>query len=183
MSLKVYIGPMFSGKTSKLMEIYNKCIKSNVSVLVINHNYDTRYSDTMLSNHNQEMIPCSWVANLNDMNHSMVTNSNVILINEGQFFGDLYEVVKKWVEIEGKHVVVSGLDGDSNRNKFGQMLDLIPIADKVKKLKSFCVICKYGKKAPFTMRCTDQKEQVLIGSDCYKPVCRNCHIYFNDKQD
>jgi thymidine kinase len=137
----------------------------------------------MLSNHNQEMIPCSWFEKLGDIDITMVTNADVILVNEGQFFEDLYEVVKKWVEIEGKDVVVAGLDGDSNRNKFGQMLDLIPIADKVKKLNSFCMICKYSKKAPFTMRCTDQKEQVLIGSDCYKPVCRLCYCYFDENPD
>ena len=71
-----------------------------------------------------------------------------------------------------------GLDGDSNRKRFGQMLDLIPICDKVTKLRSLCAICKNGNKAPFTLRTTTtSEEQILIGSDdCYKPVCRNCYF-------
>jgi thymidine kinase len=57
------------------------------------------------------------------------------------------------------------------------MLDLIPISDKVTKLRSLCAICKNGTKAPFTLRTTSGNEQILIGSDdCYKPVCRNCYL-------
>lgn len=82
------------------------------------------------------------------------------------------------VEICNKKIYVCGLDGDSNRKRFGQMLDLIPISDKVTKLRSLCAICKNGTKAPFTLRITSGNEQILIGSDdCYKPVCRNCYFY------
>jgi thymidine kinase len=196
MSLHLILGPMFSGKTSKLLEIYEKCVLSNISVLVINHSNDTRYSDDMLSTHNKKMIPCVFANELNDIfNNSgsegddintgyyiisdLITKYDVILINEGQFFCDLYHWVKLIVESFGKKVYVCGLDGDSNRNKFGQMLDLIPICDKVTKLRSLCVICKNGTKAPFTLRTTSiNREQVLIGSeDVYKPVCRKCYCY------
>ena len=195
MSLHLILGPMFSGKTSKLLEIYEKCVLSNISVLVINHSNDTRYSDDMLSTHNKKMIPCVFANKLNDIfndsksefdeRNSSYTASNivsrydVILINEGQFFNDLYDWVKIIVEAFGRKVYVCGLDGDSNRNKFGQMLDLIPICDKVTKLRSLCVICKNGTKAPFTLRTTpSNNQQVLIGSeDVYKPVCRLCYSY------
>ncbi|MEX0595792.1 MAG: hypothetical protein WD512_04760, partial [Candidatus Paceibacterota bacterium] len=96
-------------------------------------------------------------------------------INEGQFFDDLYRWTEWMVEENNKEVYICGLDGDFNRNKFGQILDLIPMCDKVTKLKSLCSICKNGKKALFSLRVTDSKVQVLIGSDCYKPVCRNCY--------
>jgi thymidine kinase len=166
---------MFSGKTSKLLEIYEQCILSNISVLVINHSSDTRYSDSMLSTHNKKMIPCRLVEHLQDIVNA---SENVILINEGQFFDDLYDWVKMMVEQYNKTVYVCGLDGDSNRKRFGQMLDLIPICDKVTKLRSLCAICKNGNKAPFTLRTTTtSEEQILIGSDdCYKPVCRNCYF-------
>jgi thymidine kinase len=175
MSLHVILGPMFSGKTSKLLEIYEQCILSNISVLVINHSSDTRYSDSMLSTHNKKMIPCRLVEHLQDIVNA---SENVILINEGQFFDDLYDWVKMMVEQYNKTVYVCGLDGDSNRKRFGQMLDLIPICDKVTKLRSLCAICKNGNKAPFTLRTTTtSEEQILIGSDdCYKPVCRNCYF-------
>lgn len=177
MSLHVILGPMFSGKTSKLLEIYEQCVLSNISILVINHSSDLRYSDTMLSTHNKKMIPCKLVQHLEDI-PALDVAEDVILINEGQFFDDLYDWVKKLVEHHNKKIYVCGLDGDSNRNRFGQMLDLIPISDKVTKLRSLCSICKNGTKAPFTLRTTtNNNEQILIGSDdCYKPVCRNCYL-------
>jgi thymidine kinase len=146
------------------------------------------------------MIPCIFVNDLNevfnfkryhydkelefDNNYSTIFNDflkipRVILINEGQFFNDLYDWVKDAVDIRGCNVYVCGLDGDSNRNKFGKMLDLIPLCDEVTKLLSRCVICNNGNKAPFTLRTIKNDSQVLIGNeDCYKPVCRECYISF-----
>jgi len=130
------------------------------------------------------MIPCvltSHLYKLSDIESEyskQLYNSHVILINEGQFFDDLYDWVVEMVEYHNKKIYVCGLDGDSNRKKFGQMLDLVPMSDKVTKLKSLCVICKNGTKAPFTLRTTSSDEQILIGSEeTYKPVCRNCYIY------
>ena len=198
--LHLILGPMFSGKTSKLLEIYENCILSNISVLVINHSSDIRYSENMLSTHNKKMIPCTFINRLNNLfdiendnkydsnNENVYNNSvmlaNIILINEGQFFDDLYVWVKTMVEIFDKKIYVSGLDGDSNRKKFGQILDLIPICDKVIKLRSLCVICKNGTKAPFTLRTIKNGSQVLIGSEeSYKPVCRNCYNLNNTYSD
>ena len=65
----------------------------------------------------------------------------MFLINEGQFFENLYETVLNLVEKHNKQVYVCGLDGDFKRNKMGEILDLIPISDKVVKLKSRCSIC------------------------------------------
>lgn len=180
MSLHIILGPMFSGKTSKLLEIYQQCILSNISVLVINHSSDLRYSDTMLSTHNKEMIPCVLTTRLFEINE--FNSYEVILINEGQFFNDLFDWTKQMVEKYNKKVYVCGLDGDSSRNRFGQMLDLIPISDKVTKLRSLCAICKNGTKAPFTLRTTVNHEQILIGNeDSYKPACRMCYLQYNSK--
>jgi thymidine kinase len=103
-----------------------------------------------------------------------VANSEVILINEGQFFPDLIEFVNKLLENE-KKVYVCGLDGDFQRKKFGQMLDLIPLCDKVEKLTSLCSLCKNGTKGIFSMRLTHEKEQTIVGSENYIPVCRSCY--------
>lgn len=191
MSLHVILGPMFSGKTSKLLEIYEQCVLSNINVLVINHSSDLRYSDTMLSTHNRKMIPCTLTNKLNDLyditryeeekwddlRNKDIIDAQVILINEGQFFEDLYDWVYFMMEVLNKKIYVGGLDGDSNRKKFGQMLDLIPICDKVTKLRSLCAICKNGTKAPFTLRTTSDNNQILIGNeDSYKPVCRICYV-------
>jgi thymidine kinase len=70
---------------------------------------------------------------------------------------------------------VSGLDGDFERKKFGQILDLIPLCDKVTKMTSLCSLCKNGTPGLFSMRLTKEKEQMLIGSTNYIPVCRVCY--------
>ena len=187
--LELIIGPMFSGKTSKLLEIYKQCIFCNIPVCIINHSIDTRYSETMLSTHDKLMAPCLRTSELNSLwsldknvfiDHQtykmvqLVKNSKVILINEGQFFPDLYKVVLDMLK-ENKRVYICGLDGDFERKKFGSILDLIPYCDSITKLTSLCSLCKNGTRAIYSMRLTNEKQQTLVGSDNYIPVCRKCY--------
>jgi thymidine kinase len=106
--------------------------------------------------------------------HKSLRNSDVILINEGQFFPDLYEVVLDMLN-NHKKVYICGLDGDFERKKFGAILDLIPLCDKVNKLTSLCSLCRDGTRGIFSMRLTNETEQTLVGSDNYIPVCRSCY--------
>jgi thymidine kinase len=103
-----------------------------------------------------------------------IKNARVILINEGQFFEDLYVNVLQFLK-EKKKIYIAGLDGDFERKKFGQILDLIPLCDKVSKLVSFCSICKNGNVGIFSLRLTKESCQTLVGSDNYIPVCRKCY--------
>jgi thymidine kinase len=106
--LELFIGPMFSGKTSKVLEIYKQCNFCSIPVTIINHSIDTRYHNTMISTHDKVMAPCIQTTRLSDIwnykdveknfdedgyKHIKLRNSEVILINEGQFFEDLYDVV------------------------------------------------------------------------------------------
>jgi len=174
--LEIIVGPMFSGKTSKLTEIYKQCMFCSIPVAVINYALDTRYHDTMLSTHDKHMIPCIQTMSLAPMweSNTQVRGADVILINEGQFFDDLYPAVESMLKA-GKKIYISGLDGDFQRKKFGQILDLIPLCDKVTKLTSLCSICKTGEPGIFSMRLTSETQQTLIGSDNYAPVCRTCY--------
>jgi thymidine kinase len=176
--LELIVGPMFSGKTSRLVEIYNQCTFCDMSVSVINHSNDNRYDDKLLSTHDKIKIPCVKTNKLSDVWSEEVDNkindSKVILINEGQFFDDLYEVVDKMLK-KNKKVYVCGLDGDFERKKFGKMLDLVPLCDKILKLTSLCSSCKDGTKGIFSMRTTNEKEQTVVGFDNYIPVCRKCY--------
>jgi len=189
--LEIIIGPMFSGKTSRLVEIYNQCKFCNISVAVINHAIDNRYDNELMSTHDKIKIPCiktdklmdlwmekfnlSEVDNIPRLNDKInVAKSNVVLINEGQFFPDLEEFVKLLLKVD-KQVYVCGLDGDFERKKFGQILELIPLCDKVHKLTSLCSLCKNGTKGIFSMRLTNEKEQTVVGSENYIPVCRECY--------
>jgi thymidine kinase len=190
--LEIILGSMYSGKSTKLIEIYNQCKFCNISVVAINHNIDNRYDDQLLSTHDKIKIPCIKTSKLMDIwadhisleenvdkttrvkDKFKVANSQVILINEGQFFPDLLEFVDKLLKNE-KQVYVCGLDGDFERKKFGKILDLIPLCDKVEKLTSLCSLCKNGTKGIFSMRLTNEKEQTVVGSENYIPVCRECY--------
>lgn len=178
--LEIILGPMFSGKTSRLVEIYKKCKFCNIAVTVINHTIDNRYDNELLSTHDKVLIPCIRTERLSDIwtTNKDVANSDVILINEAQFFEDLYEVVVEMLKCH-KKVYLCGLDGDFERKKFGTILDLIPLCDEVHKLTSLCSLCKNGTRGIFSMRLTSETEQTVVGSDNYIPVCRKCYLEKN----
>jgi thymidine kinase len=188
--LELFIGPIFSGKTSKLVEIYKQCIFCNIPVAVINHSIDKRYDDSLLSTHDKVMIPCIQTNKLIDIwyykkyadevflhrvdDSAKLINADVIIINEGQFFEDLLPAVEHMLQ-HNKKIYVGGLDGDFERKKFGQILDIIPLCDKVTKMTSLCGICKNGTAGIFSKRISLEKEQTVVGSDNYIPVCRSCY--------
>jgi len=173
--LELFIGPMYSGKTSSLIQIYRKFVFCNISVAVINHTSDTRYDNTMLSTHDKIMIPCIQTERISNIwKDPVLQSAKVVLINEAQFYPDLYEYVL-FMLANKKKIYIYGLDGDFERKKFGEILDLIPLCDKITKLSALCGMCKNGEPAIFSLRLSTQREQTLIGSDNYLPVCRNCY--------
>lgn len=175
--LELIVGPMFSGKTTRLIDIYNEKYAENKNIKVINYSGDTRYHDSMLSTHDKVMIPCVFANKIKDVcDEHTIQQYDIILINEGQFFSDLYESTYELVEKYKKQVYICGLDGDFKRNKFGQMLELIPICDKIIKLSATCVRCK--QPAIFSKRLSTEEQQVVIGSSNYEPMCRFCYSDF-----
>jgi endogenous inhibitor of DNA gyrase (YacG/DUF329 family) len=100
--------------------------------------------------------------------------AKLVVIEEGQFFDDLYDFVLRAVDKDKKMVVVGGLDGDCFRKPFGQILQLIPLADTLTKLTAFCKVCANGTPGIFTYRLTESKETIEVGGDeMYMPLCRN----------
>jgi thymidine kinase len=175
--LEIILGPMFSSKTSKLLEIYKQCNFCSIPVSIINHSFDKRYHESMMSSHDKVMAPCLQVMKLNELkDNPVLLKSDVILINEGQFFPDLYDFTVSMLN-NHKKIYICGLDGDFERKKFGSILDLIPLCDKVTKLTSLCSKCKNGTPGIFSMRLTYETEQTVIGSDNYIPVCRKCYEF------
>ena len=172
--LKIILGCMYAGKTSKLINIYKMMKFSNIPTLVINYEEDNRYHDTQMSTHDKKMIPCVKVKELMSL-YGKMTNEKVIIINEGQFFPDLFKFVKIMLD-KDYHIYVCGLDSDYKMQKFGQILDIIPLCNDIEKLSAICSICKDGTKAYFTKRITMELEQTVIGSENYLPVCRKCHL-------
>ena len=152
--------------------------------LVIQHSADKRYDHLVkqggiVCNNGEEktLIPTVRASKLSEID---VTDYDVIGVNEGQFYPDLL-VVDEWANA-GKIVIVDGLDGDINRENFGQLHKLIPKCEKVTKLCAICVNC--GKDAPFTIKIgeTEQAAQYVDdikidvgGAKSYAPVCRACY--------
>ena len=181
--LEIIIGPMFSGKTSKLLNIAKMHTLMNRNVILCNHSLDNRYSlENLVSTHDGITGECISISNLSELEKNYKEKfeaAHTICVNEAQFFGDLYETVIKWVELYNKHVAICGLDGDYERKKFGSILDLIPYSDECKKIKAICTLCSKGKKAMFTLRkdIKNNNSQILVGSsESYLPACRSCYI-------
>jgi thymidine kinase len=171
--LKVILGSMFSGKTTELIKIYNKYKSCEIPCCIINHISDDRYDKEKMSNHNGVMLESFNYKNLIEC-LSLVGNYDIFLINEGQFFDDLYDIVNLLVNMHKKKVYVCGLDGDYKRRKFGSILDIVPLCDDVVKLKAICKKCKRNQGI-FTHRMSKETKQTLIGSDNYMALCRSCY--------
>ena len=181
--IDIIIGSMFSGKSTELIRRINRYKVLGKKILVINHKLDQRYSENSISTHSNMMLECLSIHKLNDIknNEDHLKDYNaceVLVIEEAQFFEDLYEVVVKAADIDNKIVIVAGLDGDSNREEFGDILKLIPKCDSVKKLHALCVKCKDGTSASFTKRLVKNDSQIYIGVSEFIAVCR--HHYLND---
>lgn len=186
--LELIFGPMFAGKTTELNRRLNLYNEMNLNVLYINSSLDTR-SITNFSTHNNTLkentkisyIKCS---NLKEI-YDILINYDVIGIDEGQFFNNLYEDVKYLVDELNKKVIISGLDADYKREPFGDIIKLIPLCDSVIKLKPFCKYCRDNRKivhAIFTSKHSDNKlsDNIDVGGyDKYFPTCRVCYLKQN----
>jgi thymidine kinase len=116
---------------------------------------------------------------MNHLEDSVFVGAKLVIIDEAQFFPDLRKFVEYAVDSLGKNILVVGLDGDVNRQPFGQLLDCIPLADTVTKLKAFCGMCGDGTEALFSFRKKEVGEQGQVfvgGAEAYKPLCRKHYL-------
>jgi len=167
MSIKLYVGPMFSGKTSELSKEFMRWKSINASILLLNHTLDTRYSKDSISTHDKSQIKCIFTDNLEDF---MDATEDVIIIDEGQFHKNLISMCNYWAN-SGKNVIVGALNCDSNKKPFGEIDQLYKHCDEVIKLNALCIKCKNGTRAIFTFN-EDKSEQIKVGSEDYLPLCR-----------
>ena len=179
--LKIILGPMTSGKTTELIKEYNTHISGGFKCCFINHSTDNRYGSgtNKTSTHNKSVVENTFSCNKLDYlmldEPERIDPFDVFFINEGQFFSDLKFYVDYLVNRKNKKVYVCGLDGDFRREKFGTLLDIIPICDDIIKLKALCIKCKKNE-AIFTHRLTSEKEQTIVGgSESYCALCRTCY--------
>jgi thymidine kinase len=183
MSLEIVLGPMFSGKSSYLLSSIRRFKEIGWSIYIITSSYDKRYTaESKIVNHNQESCNAdSAVEKLSDVSNKRdYLDAKVVIIEEAQFYPDLVEFVLEAVEVYEKHIIVAGLDGDASRKPFGKLLDLIPYADSIVKLKALCKKCGDGTEALFTSKKVHDNATVDIGgSDKYEALCRRHFIAYN----
>lgn len=175
----VIVGPMFAGKTTALLRRVKSELNLDRNVVIIKSSKDTRYAVDSVVTHDGTKFPCWALPDLSSFKQKFGANAydrlDVIGIDEAQFFDDLYEFCCEVADLDGKILVVAGLDGDYMRRTFGSVLDVIPLADTVTKLTARCELC--GKRAFFTLRKTDEMQTELIGgADVYMPVCRQHYV-------
>lgn len=183
MSLQIVMGCMFSGKSSYLLSSIRRYKEINWPVYVITSSLDKRYTnDAKIVNHNRDSCVANTAVNIlhHVCNDKEFLEAKVIIIEEAQFFEDLISFVNECVELYEKHVIVAGLDGDAQRKPFGHVLELIPLADSIVKLKAFCKKCNDGTEALFTSKKVHDDNTVDIGStDKYEALCRKHYIDYN----
>ncbi|XP_030594221.1 thymidine kinase, cytosolic [Archocentrus centrarchus] len=170
--IQVIFGPMFSGKSTELMRRVRRFQVAQYNCLVIKYAKDTRYSDTGMATHDKNTMEAVPANSLRDV-RSLALQACVIGIDEGQFFPDTVEFCEEMANL-GKTIIVAALDGTFQRKPFGNILNLIPLAESVVKLHAVCMQC--FKEAAYTKRIGAEKEvEVIGGADKYQAVCRRCY--------
>ena len=179
--LELIIGPMFSGKTTEIIKRANLLKKINKKILIIKPILDNRYNENKITSHNLKCIDCKNISKLNEITDDEINSVDTLIIDEGQFFNDLLEMVTKWLNNNSVNIIIAGLDGDFKQNPIGQILNLIPLSDDCIKLKSVCNKCNNNTPAPFTHRINKSSNIIFIGgSESYIPVCRKHYNELNE---
>ena len=177
--LDIYIGCMFSGKSTELQRHVRRLDVISAPYIIFNHSIDTRYGSNVQCTHNKEKITCTSLSRLKDIflkeNTEILetyNRSNYVFIEESQFFGDLFDFVINAVNRDEKKVHLYGLDGDYKQEPFGDLLRLIPHADNVHKLKSYCKDCGDGTMGIFTIRDIDNIEEPISPKSRLNTLCK-----------
>ncbi len=175
--IEVICGSMFSGKTEELIRRLNRAVLAGQKVEIFKPSVDTRYHASNVVSHNDSSIRCTPVDFSEDI-MLISANSNVVGIDEAQFFDNrLVEVCNKLAN-NGKRVIVAGLDMDFSGNPFGPMPQLMTIAEFVTKVHAICMVC--GAVASYSFRLSEGKQKIMLGEKLnYEARCRSC---FNDGQ-
>lgn len=170
---------MFAGKSEELIRLARRALYAKKRVQVFKPKIDDRYDDTMVVTHmgvKHEAIP---VTCMSELREKIDGDTQVILIEEAQFFDETLVDLAVDLADAGKQVILAGLDQDFRREPFGPMPRLLAVADEVVKLRAICMKC--GAPASHTYRMVDGKPAhrddpiILIGAtEKYEARCRNC---------
>lgn len=171
--IEVICGSMFSGKTEELIRRLKRAQFANQKIEIFKPKVDTRYSDMDVVSHDLHSIPCTPVKDPARMLET-AEDTQVIGIDEAQFFDDSLINVAQELANRGKRVIIAGLDTDFKGKPFGPIPALMAVAEDVQKVHAICVKC--GNLANHSHRLTKSHKLVVLGEkDVYEPLCRQCY--------
>ena len=172
--VEVVCGSMFSGKTEELIRRLRRAQFAKQVVEIFKPAIDVRYSEEEVVSHEGNSIPSTPV----DSSASillMAQGSDVVGIDEAQFFDESIIDVCQQLAARGVRVIIAGLDTDYLGKPFGPMPGLMAIAEDVQKVHAICVRC--GSLANHSHRLSESRKLVVLGEkDTYEPLCRECYL-------
>ncbi len=171
--IEVICGSMFSGKTEELIRRMRRVEIAKQPYQIFKPTIDDRYHHKYIVSHNKSKLSSVQVENSKKLFESVKKETEVVGIDEAQFFDDgLVEVCQKLAD-EGKRVIVAGLDQDYLGRPFHPIPELLATAEYITKTLAICTQC--GNPANRTQRLVESDEEILVGEkDMYEARCRTC---------
>ncbi len=171
-SIEVICGSMFSGKTEELIRRLRRAQIAKLQVEIFKPKKDIRYHESHVVSHDATAIPSTPVET-SDAILLLGSNTQVVGIDEAQFFDEGLPEVCNQLADRGIRVIIAGLDMDFQGRPFGPMPALMSIAEDVTKVHAICVQC--GAPASYSYRTAAASSTVLLGEkESYEPRCRDC---------
>lgn len=171
--IEVITGSMFSGKTEELIRRLNRARIARQRVEIFKPRVDTRYSEEEVVSHDEKSIISTPVATSRNL-LLMVSEVDVVGIDEAQFFDIGLVDVCNTLADQGIRVIVAGLDMDFRGKPFGPIPGLLATAEYVTKVHAICMGC--GNPAHYSHRTGESDQLVVLGEkDLYEPLCRSCY--------
>ncbi len=173
-SIEVITGSMFSGKSEELIRRVRRAQIARQSVQLFKPRIDSRYSAGEIVSHSDMKMPSQVVEKAAEILAGVQPGTEVVGIDEGQFFdGSLVEVADALAN-RGLRVIVAGLDQDFRGRPFEPMPQLMAIAEYVDKTLAVCMRC--GAPANRSQRLTAAEDRVVVGGmGQYEARCRRCY--------
>lgn len=169
--IEVIVGCMFSGKTEELIKQIRRAEYARQKIQVFKPRIDNRYSEENIASHSRRQIPSKVVDSAEMLLAHVERSTDVVGIDEGQFFGPELTDIATTLANAGKRVIIAGLDTDWRGRPFGPMPDLMAIAEVVRKQYAICMVC--GDLANRTQRLVSADGDILVGSsEAYEARCR-----------
>jgi thymidine kinase len=171
--VEVVVGSMFSGKSEELIRRLRRAQIARQNVQIFKPAIDNRFGDAHITSHSEMRIPFDNVRSSRELLEMVEADTEVVGIDEGQFFDAELPTVCNTLADQGKRVIVAGLDQDYLGKPFEPMPQMLAIAEYITKTLAICMVC--GGPANHTQRLVASSERVLVGAgDSYEARCRHC---------